>query len=675
MHKLSRLNITLTLILNFFFCFGFCSNPQKNITDSIQQVLSTTDEASEKRMILIQGARDLKDIDRAQAISFYQQALDYETNAYNKAVILDTIGLYYWQLGKFEKAIGNFEDALIYFQELNDSLWLGKIYNNIAVVNWGLGNSNEALKYYHKALPIRSAINDHKGVANIYNNIGIIYKDWDLNEEAFKWHTQALSEAKKSGDLNAIAYSNFNIGKYYEYKDEFETALKYHQEGYRNLLNQDKNNRSISLFLANVGSLYAKSNQLDSALYYFKASLFHAKRINNNNRIAIAQYFVGKTYLKIEKPDSAKIYIDESYRISKENGYNFLEKDNMFIYSELAEKQGNASEALDYFKKATALKDSIFNKGKINKLTELQIRYNLDQQSQENLLLRKNIEIQQLTIHKQNATKAILIVSSILILIILAFILKSRKTFKDMNVKLLKSKDELKKLNADKDKFFSIISHDLKAPFQGLLSIADIIDSEYNKFEDEELKNLLSLQKQTATNAYRLLESLLQWAQTQSGRITYTPKEFNLHQSSEKVIELLQPNSDKKKIKLSNKISAQTTVYADREATSTVLRNIITNAIKFSKPGGTITIETEHQNNDVLVSISDTGIGMNSNEIDKLFRIDVQHTTAGTEHETGTGLGLILCKELIKGQGGNIWVKSELGKGSTFYFTLPICSN
>lgn len=655
--------------LLILFLAGFEATCALNIDESPLQKQKQLN--SQKANTLIKKAREVKDTDKAKAIVYYSKALTYETDKFTNASILDTIGLYYWQLGDLNKAIENFKSSLVLFEELNDSIWLGKVLNNIAVTNWGLGNSNEALNYYQRALPIRKAIGDHKGVSNILNNIGLIYQGWGLYDEALKWHNQALSAAQKTNNLNAIAYSQSNIGKYYEYKSDFQTALTYHKKGYENLLKQDKNNRSISFFLVNTGSVFSKNNQLDSALHYYNNALFHAKRINNKNRIAIAEYFLGNTYLKLNRLDSANLHLNKSFALATKNNYNVLVKDNLFAYADLAEKRGQTTEALNHYKHATALKDSIFNSDKIAKFTDLQIRYNLDQQKQENLLLRKNIEIQNLVIKEQNITTVILIVSGFITLFILALILRSRKSFKNLSIKLQTSEKELQELNASKDKFFSIISHDLKAPFNGLMGITDVLQSDFESLPKDKIKELLALQKETSTNTYNLLESLLQWASTQNGRMKFNIASIDLHSICKNTKRLLKTNYQSKNIELICNVPKDTFVMADKKALSTVTRNILSNAIKFTNPNGKITIESKVSEKRVTLSITDNGTGMSAKTLNNLFKLDKQQSTPGTKKETGTGLGLIISKELVEKQDGTIWVESKLKKGSTFFFTLP----
>jgi len=644
---------------------------QVNYVDSLKQALSNTAEESSRAKILVQLAETFDSLDRVESIKYYSEALLLEKDKYSRAVINDKIGLGNWRLGYFQEAIGYFNKALVQFIELNDSTWLGKVNNNIAAINWVIGNRNEALKYFQSALKIRKAINDNEGVSKVLNNIGLIYQDWGIYEEALKFHNEALEIALNLGVPSAIGYSYSNIGKCYENKNEFETALKYHKLGYKYLSKENIKDRSNSFFLASIGDVYGKMGKLDSALYNFKESLFHAKLINNTYRIAIAKYNLGKIYLTINKIDSASIYINDSYELSLKNDYNSLNIDNQFALAEIEEKKGKATEALKHFKSATALKDSTFNKKEIKKFTDLQIKYNQEQESQENILLRKNNKIQELTIQRHKTSRSILIAFGIFILVVLAFISKSRSSLKKLSIKLEKSEEDLIEINANKDRFFTIVAHDLKSPFNGLLGITEVLDKHYDEFSSEKIKQMILLMKESSANIFALLEDLLQWAQIQTGRMKYKFENFDIFIKGEKVIELLNTRAKSKNILIENKIKEGTFVTADVHATETILRNLISNAIKFTEHGGLVKVEAENRVDQIAVSVSDNGVGMNDSVQKKLFKITEKVIGVGTDKEHGTGIGLIICKELIEKNYGRIWVESELGKGSKFIFTLP----
>ena len=246
---------------------------------------------------------------------------------------------------------------------------------------------------------------------------------------------------------------------------------------------------------------------------------------------------------------------------------------------------------------------------------------------------------------------------------------------------LAASEEKLSKLNATKDKFFSIISHDLRGPLGSLKSILDMMASDYDSFTKEESIKFLSLMKDSSANLFALLENLLIWSRSQRGLIEIHPDNVNLYNLANGIISVLKLSADAKSIELESHIKPDTFVYADFNQLTTIIRNLFSNSIKFCNNGDKIivgfkpTIGNKFSSENSLIYVKDNGIGMDKKIQNKLFRIDTSVTNIGTAGEKGTGLGLILCKEFVEKHGGKIWVKSIEGKGSTFYFTLPIAKN
>jgi len=237
---------------------------------------------------------------------------------------------------------------------------------------------------------------------------------------------------------------------------------------------------------------------------------------------------------------------------------------------------------------------------------------------------------------------------------------------------LKNSEAQLKELNATKDKFFSIIAHDLKSPFNAILGFSNILLNSHKEYDDEKREEMINIVNNSAIRAFKLVENLLTWSRSHSGKIPYIPEKLNLKNTLIEAIYNLKAQADKKNIGITDTISENELVFVDENMIATVLRNLISNAIKFTPQNGNIVISSEIQTNSnfIEISVKDSGVGIPKNKIDDLFRIDKNISTQGTENETGTGLGLILCKEFIEKHGGKIWVESEEGKGSVFKFTI-----
>jgi PAS domain S-box-containing protein len=233
------------------------------------------------------------------------------------------------------------------------------------------------------------------------------------------------------------------------------------------------------------------------------------------------------------------------------------------------------------------------------------------------------------------------------------------------------SEEQLKELNATKDTFFSILAHDLKNPFSSLHSMSELVIRDYQKLEEEDKLRVLNNIHKSAELIYNLLENLLTWSNSQRGRIEYSPAKFNLTSLIEININLHQVPAEKKGVVLNSNVNEEFQAYGDREMINTVIRNLINNALKFSNEGGLVEVEIQPKDSIFEVMIRDRGIGISDENVKKIFRIDQKYKSPGTSGETGTGLGLVLCMDFVKKNGGEIWCKSREGSGSSFHFTIP----
>jgi len=248
---------------------------------------------------------------------------------------------------------------------------------------------------------------------------------------------------------------------------------------------------------------------------------------------------------------------------------------------------------------------------------------------------------------------------------------------KEAELALQKSEENLKQLLKTKDRLFSIIAHDLKSPFNAIIGFSDLLSNNFDTFNINQKKKFINIIRESSENAYKLLENLLLWSRSQQGEMDYKPDKESLYLLSFATIEFLKHTIQNKNIEISNQISEKVNVKVDKNMVLTIFRNIINNAIKFTKKGGSISLSSSlftDKNNQkfVKITIKDSGVGIPKHIIEKLFLITENISTTGTEDELGTGLGLIICKEFIDKHSGEIWVESKVGKGSSFNFTLPV---
>lgn len=236
---------------------------------------------------------------------------------------------------------------------------------------------------------------------------------------------------------------------------------------------------------------------------------------------------------------------------------------------------------------------------------------------------------------------------------------------------LRENEARLRELNATKDKFFSIIAHDLRSPFNSILGLSEMMVKQARENDFEGMSEYAEIIRTSSQHAMNLLINLLEWSRSQTGRIEFSPEYIDVFTQINEVSQLLAESANQKSIAILKQIPRNTLVFADKAMLGIILRNLISNAIKFSHPGGEITISAEKKDVELLIAVEDHGVGIKNLGLEKLFRIDQTYSTLGTQNEMGTGLGLILCKEFVEKHGGRIWVESELGKGSKFSFAIP----
>ena len=251
-------------------------------------------------------------------------------------------------------------------------------------------------------------------------------------------------------------------------------------------------------------------------------------------------------------------------------------------------------------------------------------------------------------------------------------IIKESRKLAELNERLVTSEQNLLEANAAKDKFFSIIAHDLKNPLQAMILSSYLLVQNFKIMSEDKLEFQINTIYNATNHLHNLLENLLQWARSQTGKMDFSPENINLIYLVKETIELVKPAAVDKGIKISYDVDDSTIIFVDSFMINTVIRNLLVNAVKFTRPNGFIKLSSKVIDKMVQIQVEDNGIGMTPDIVHRLFRIDYHHTTKGTNNEKGTGLGLVLCKEFVCKNGGIISVETNIGEGSTFRFTVPL---
>ncbi|PJA95516.1 MAG: hypothetical protein CO129_11390, partial [Ignavibacteriales bacterium CG_4_9_14_3_um_filter_34_10] len=326
------------------------------------------------------------------------------------------------------------------------------------------------------------------------------------------------------------------------------------------------------------------------------------------------------------------------------------------LLTELFVTQNNFKSAFGYQKKFDNLNEKLFGQETSNKISDLQTAFAIEKREKENALLKKDNEF-------KKTTFGYLVLASTLFLIGIVLLISQNRLQK-------KSNSLLAELNNSKDKFFSVIAHDLKNPFGAILSYAEFLKGDYDAMDDEERKEIISGIHNAANHVQNLLNDLLTWARTQKGEIGVNKSQINLYDLTEEISNSYQLTAEKKKIKTEINIDKGIIVNADKFILTTIIGNLLNNALKFSFPDNKILIDAKKENDIIKISVADFGVGMDETTVKNIFNLDSKLTTKGTANETGTGLGLKICKEFANIHNGNLFLESKPNKGSKITFTF-----
>jgi len=601
------------------------------------------------------------------------QILNY---AEGQVKLLNGLGRIYISLHETKKTIETLEKAYSLLKQISDKKLISQTYNNLGMAYIVAGRFTIAADYHINALNLSKESKDKKNLAAAYNYLGIISYIQKNYVKALDYCQQALVLAISVDDKEGTSLAYEHLGYVYAVNNDYQKAIEYNFKALY-LRNELGDVVEATAIYRNLGIFYRNIGENIKALDAVEKAISLKKTYGDKNGVGSLYSDLGATYIQLDRYELGMKYYFESLKIRRE--INDL-RGTVGLLKKIAqayESRKNFKSALEYYKYFYAATDSLNNLNRNDLEEELHDKIETTNKQKQLDLLNTNYNLERTK--RTYLIFVIILISILLVVGIISYVIKRnahRNAMKKNNLiteqkeALEKLNNNLTELNAEKDKVFSIIAHDLRTPFTALLGFSEVIRQEIDNLAKEELKKFTDAIYISARNLYDLLENLLQWSRVNRGIFEIEPEQFEINELLENVIRILKENADLKGIELVNELQKNQVIYSDRNAMNIVLRNIISNAIKFSNPGGRIKIESKLNNGDLEISISDTGVGMSEEQLSKIFTNDVVSTT-GTENETGTGLGLILCKEMIEKSGGTIWVKSEAGKGSKFTFTQP----
>lgn len=642
----------LVWILNFVLPI------QQSQADSLKKIVEQTDNDSIKASSLYNLGRLYYTFDQDTAILYASEARDISKKIGDRkmeANSLNIIGVSYLIKSEYEKALSTHFEALGIREALQDSVGMIESTMNLGNIYYRLHNSEKAATQYHKSLDLAQKIHHERAMSLLYNNLGSYYRDrWESfeDEQDFKTAKDFLLKSKeikeKLQDKRGLINTLLQLGEmYYESGEKqkgiqmLRTSLEISEE-----LNDTEGKLSS---LANLSDYYEDNNSISEALAYAEQAYQIAEKTKSNYQIAIAANRM--SYLSAQAQDFKKAY--------------------------------------DYLLLKEASNDSVFNESREKIREELEIQYESEKKELENQKLTKDRALAELSLKRKNELLIITLVVGVL-LIGLAWYQRQ------INQKLRAAHNELKQTNATvksqnqqirqqaadlnttnlaltqanqfRDKLFSIISHDLRTPFASLSNSLELWET--SQLSQKEMDYILSSIASNTQSASNLLSNLLTWARTQMSSEKVEKVEVSVAKLISENQDLFAKQLDQKNIHLDNRVADDVKISTDRERLNFIIRNILSNAIKFTPERGKITIETDAQNLKAIL-IKDSGIGMDQTQIESLFD-KKQYSTTGTNGEAGTGIGLMLCKDFADSIGATITVSSELGEGTTFRIEFAI---
>ncbi len=611
-----------------------------------------------------------------------------------------------WRLSRFDEALARLVDAGDILLKYNDISGYARVLNTRGAIYSEKGYSVKALDDFFSALKLLNEIDSIARTGAVLNNIAMIYQWQEDFEMAAKYHLRSLAVKEKYDDEAGIAFSLNNLGVISQNKGEYDEALVFFRQSLeiRQALNDS---RGIAAVNRNIGCLYFERKEFGKAKEHYLIARAMYEIAEDVSGIVQVDHFLGRVYLATGELERAKHYFEQSLRLSEHIGLIAFIIENHDALGELMAAKGRFFDAYHFKKKHRELRDSLLDAESRRKIMEMQMMHEWELKENEIELLRKEKQISDLSLERQtlirNFLLVIILLTAITIIIIynrfLAYkrtnallhaqkneiidyntrlknmnssLFQEKEKVDDLNEKLRRSEKTLKELNETKDKFFSIISHDLRSPFASIVSFSRIMKRDINNLSMGELQELVLELDKSVLKINSLLDNLLQWSRSQTGKIRYEPSQFRLKEIVSDNMTLFAAYASEKGIEMVDNTDDELNVYGDVNMIDTILRNLISNALKYTDRGGIVTLDSNTINNMVEISVTDTGVGISEDDQKKLFRTNSLHTTFGTRDEKGSGLGLLLCEEFVKKHGGNISLKSELNKGSVFSFTIPI---
>ena len=567
--------------------------------------------------------------------------------------------------------------------ELDDSVHLGELHNIVGIGYYLKGNYLVAIDYYIKALDYFEPLADTTKIANVLNNLGITYNQINNNTKALEYHLKSKFLNELTNNEENLTAAINNIGNVYESMGKLDSAEFYFRE---TLTMAEKTNQEdlIATAYLNIGNIYIAHKQYGEALEYLNKALEMDEKSKNYMGLVETYSTLGEIYIGLKRFDQAKSYLDKALEYSIRYDLNIEESAIYRLMSSYYENIGNNVIALDYYKKHTQLRDSIYSLDVTKQIEDLQLSYEKRKRDQEIALLKERNSLKDTQLALQKTKTRLLMVFTIFSIFILGLLginikVKGRANnlLKQQNEKIQQQNEELEnhsrmmeEMSEEKDNFINVVAHDLKSPLNNILGLANLIRIN-GKLSDEQLE-YLTLLDQVAGESKNLISNLLDINKLESGLMEQEIVEFDLQLLLRKVIHQFEELAEEKGIRITNTCHEKQEIKSNQAFIERILDNLVSNAIKFSPEKKEVEIGCEFNENQLLLSVKDEGPGFTAEDKVDLYKKFQKLSARPTAGESSTGLGLAIVKLLVEKLHGDIDLISESHQGSEFRVRIPL---
>lgn len=601
-------------------------------------------------------------------------------------------------LSLYIPALKNAKKALAVEREYKDTYRISNLLLNVSIIYLKLNNYEQAFEYGSELLKIHEKTGNTNRIASAANQLGSIKYRLKEYDRAIPYFERTLSLKRNTLKKKYVASALKSLSFIHRNTQNFSLANSYAEQA-KELYRKANNLSGIASADRAIASIQKEMGNNLKAIQYHKNALHTYQKLKNHWSEADTYLHIGKILSGINETQ-ARENLHKSLKIAKSLQAESLQLKVYRSLISLERSKGNLNTALDITDAAYALMQKIGSKEIRDQITELKIIEETDVKERQIAKLKRTSTLNELAMVKSKAQLEILnqektisqlkvkeerfkyILSmglTLLIAIVLAFVYmryrylrENQKTLREHNREIESKNASLEELNITKDRFFSIISHDLRSPISLIVAVSDMLNEKGHTFDKLQIQQHMGVIHDASNKTFGLLENLLSWAVLQLRNTDPTPCTLKAKSLCDAAILQLSTEAQTKDIEVKNTVKACDILYADTNMITTVLRNLIGNAIKFTPKHGAICIYSHTQKDKITIYIKDSGVGINQQDQQNLFEFKEIISRKGTNGEAGTGFGLALCKDLIKKNQGDLGVTSDTEKGSTFYFTLPI---